>query len=148
PEPGGDEPVLTAPVACFEACTPNWEAQTDEICDDLDNDCDGTPDDGFDLDAECTDGLGVCERDGVIVCNDEGGVTCGTFEPVPAPVDEGYVELCGNDLDDDCDGITDLDFPLIALIDDLCDSNATNSATPDDDLCLGGTFICDPNDRT
>ncbi len=143
-EGGGDETALTAIVACTTECVPNFEAQAEEVCNDLDDDCDGVPDDGFDLGAACFEGLGECYTEGIIVCDDEGGETCNADVPnPPSPTD-----LCGNGLDDDCNGITDLDFPLIALIDDQCDSNATNSATPDDDLCLGGTFICDTADRT
>ena len=70
-----------------------------EACNGLDDDCDGTSDEGLGLDEPCTVGVGGCRRDGVQVCA-QGGVVCGAM--VGAPVDE----VC-NGADDDCDGTSD-----------------------------------------
>ena len=83
-----------------------------EVCGDgLDNDCEGTADDGCvclpGSAAACyggpagTDGIGVCAS-GVQTCNASGtgyGVCVGDVTPV--------AEVCGDGLDNDCDGIFD-----------------------------------------
>ncbi len=56
-----------------------------ELCDSVDNDCDGTADEGYDADA---DGVGACDD-----CDDG---DAGSFP--------GATETCGNTADEDCDG--------------------------------------------
>ncbi len=89
------------------ACIPNAEAG-EEICDGLDNDCDGTVDNGFaGLGQTCFEGLGICRRVGVFICNPDDR----SADPI-CDADAGV----GNDQetcdfnDDDCDGLTDEDF--------------------------------------
>ena len=63
-----------------------------EACDGLDNDCDGvTPADEADADA---DGWRLCAAD------------CDDADPTVSP---GSVDLCGDAIDDDCDGTVDSD---------------------------------------
>ena len=95
-----------------------------ELCNDLDDDCDGAidedftelgqPCDGADVDL-CEDGAWTCDGAGV-VCEEAGDL----------------VELC-NALDDDCDGTTDEDFPDLGQ---ACDG-------ADDDDCLFGVWACE-----
>jgi hypothetical protein len=66
-----------------------------ERCDGLDNDCDGTADEG--LDAPITCGTGACERT-ILLCTDGTPNTCVPGSPGP--------ETC-NGIDDDCDTIVD-----------------------------------------
>lgn len=90
-----------------------------ELCNGLDDDCDGGTDEEFTLtmpcdgaDADlCTDGTTVCQ-DGSQVCSDD---------------DAAIVELCGNEVDDDCDGETDTDSDFdgdtyTACTGDCCDT--------------------------
>ena len=74
---------------------------TDELCNNLDDDCDGEFDEGFDLGAICVEGIGACITAGVLVCRDDTRASiCDARVPVGEP------ESC-NGIDDDCDGPID-----------------------------------------
>ncbi|MCZ7680053.1 MAG: MopE-related protein [Sandaracinaceae bacterium] len=93
---------------------------TPEVCNGLDDDCDGVIDDGIPVGAPCGTDVGECQpgrnvcRDGALVC--EGAV-------------DAIDEVC-NALDDDCDGAVD---------EGLADGGACGS---DVGVCMMGRLRC------
>lgn len=132
-----------------------------EICDLKDNDCDGDTDEDFNnLNQACSSGLGECEASGVYVCSVDGNTTtCNAVEGIAIP------EEC-DDLDNDCDGITDEE--LVGCCDEgdvqdcgndvgecqkgqmTCQADGSwgqceNAVGPTDDLCDSKDNDCDGN---
>ena len=97
----------------------------DELCDGIDNDCDGAP--GPDEVDEDQDGYFICEND----CNDE-----------DAAVNPDAEENCTDGIDNDCNGLTDGDDPACPSSDDDDDTGDDDSgdddAADDDDDDSGG----------
>ncbi len=86
---------------CELECTPSNNGI--EICDGVDNDCNGVVDDGFDT-GPCTVGTGACEATGNYVCSDDGSSSsCDATAGTPSD------EVCGDGVDNDCDGQVDED---------------------------------------
>ncbi len=78
---------------------------TSESCDSLDNDCDGSTDEDFNVGNNC-DGVGECGP-GVIECASSSSSRCST--DLFGSEYDGSPEICDN-LDNDCDGVRDEDF--------------------------------------
>jgi subtilisin family serine protease len=93
----GDRDALTCPVDPLEPAP-------SELCGNLvDDDCDGETDEGFDgLGAACEVGVGACRADGSLVCD-----ASGTQLACDATAGPPQAEVCGNEIDDDCDGEID-----------------------------------------
>ncbi len=102
----------------------------DEICNGLDDDCDGMPDEGLGGGAVCVTGLpGVCGA-GTEVCA-AGGTEC---QPDADPTDEAC-----DGLDNDCDGQTDEDVPAEG---ELCAGDLPGECARGRSRCVGGQYGC------
>ena len=102
---GAGECVTTGEIICIDGVrTDTCEAAAPtgaEVCNGLDDDCDGMTDEGFGIGDTCTSGLGQCQTSGQLECSPQGLAICNAVPGSPAD------ELCGNNIDEDCDGITD-----------------------------------------
>lgn len=128
-----------------------------EVCDNRDNNCDGTVDEGFsNLRNSCTVGKGECTAVGKIQCNQTGtAVECSARAKPPIP------ELCDGK-DNDCDGKIDENFTQLGAACSfgkgackttgqwVCDSNKKNvicnaapPTKPQKEVCDGQDNDCD-----
>jgi hypothetical protein len=96
-----------------------------ERCNGIDDDCRNGVDDPWPLGDACSVGLGACARSGQLICNGaQTGTQCSASPGGPS------AELCGNAIDDDCNGA-----------DATCPGNDTAAGAID--ISGGGTFTVD-----
>jgi MYXO-CTERM domain-containing protein len=115
---------------------PGYVGPTPELCDNLDQDCDGDPINGVAstdprVGAACGTSIGECDP-GQILCI-AGALSCSA-----AP---GSAEVC-NGKDDDCDGLTDENLPAMPT---ACNTGGhSNLGVCKDGLlaCFGGGIVC------
>jgi uncharacterized repeat protein (TIGR01451 family)/MYXO-CTERM domain-containing protein len=145
--PGGNQACNTGlqgvcnagTTACVNgaiACNQNVQPSA-ETCDNLDNNCNGSSDEGFGKGSACSLGEGACAANGVVVCLPNGSAGCNAQPGAPSP------EVCGDAVDDDCDGVLDNGCPdgdgdgLSDAFELVIGSNPNDADTDDDGLLDG-----------
>lgn len=130
-------PCQNGKKACIggtETCVPNVMPAAVEICNDVDDDCDGlvdnnVPGTGFD----CMTGyFGICAF-GQLQCRG-GRIDC-------FPLVAASPEIC-NGIDDDCDSVIDDNNPEGNFI---CDTGQSDSCSIGTTQCISGMVKCVPN---
>lgn len=153
--------VCDGPMAT--RCT-DMPGSSAEVCDSIDNDCDGAMDEGFGLGTSCDGGDTDACIEGTVVCNNSGGTKC-------SDATTSTVETC-NGVDDDCKNGVDDSFAVgtscsVGLgqcqrsgqlvcngagSDVTCNATAGNPVAETcgnslDEDCNGSDATCPPNDQ-
>jgi hypothetical protein len=118
-----------APDASIDAgCIPNPDSMGAELCNGVDDNCNGQIDEGFPgVGNACNVGVGACARTGTTICRTDGsGTTCSAMPGAPG------VEQCGNGIDDNCNGLVDEGFPMLGM---ACSAGVGACAA-------SGTYVC------
>ena len=115
-----------------------------EVCNGIDDDCDGTPDNGFDADQ---DGVTTCGADGSIPSADD---DCDDLDPLRYYQNP---EVC-DAVDNDCDTVPDNGFDVDGDTFTSCGADGDAATTADNDcddgdnsVYPGGAEICDGLDN-
>ncbi|MBM4371226.1 MAG: hypothetical protein FJ098_06205, partial [Deltaproteobacteria bacterium] len=86
-----------------------------ETCNGLDDDCDGEPDNGFDVGVPCSEGEGLCLTGGTIQCQADGTAACSA---TPISCDDG--DPCTSDTCDPSMGCRNEPLPGCCTTDAQC----------------------------
>jgi len=133
----GDNDGFTVTQGDCNDNDPMINPSAQERCNTIDDNCNGTVDEGFSLGGACTAGVGLCEQTGVLVCTADGqGTQCSVAGGTGSP------EIC-NGLDDDCDG--EVDATALQPLMQVCYSGPAGTAgvgicQAGEQTCLSGAF--------
>jgi len=103
-----------------------------EVCDGLDNNCNGMTDEGN------PGGGASCGVSGIGVCTTGGTVTCTNGRLVCSGGSQAGPEVCNN-LDDDCNGLTDDGVSGVGV---ACNGGITFPTNPPVGRCRTGATVC------
>ena len=121
-EPDADGDGVRACEGDCDESDPSIYGGAPELCDGLDNDCEGDIDEGYDVDA---DGFTACGADGDPAATADND--CDDSNPATFP---GSPEVCGDAIDNDCDAST------IDLFDADSDGSSCSADCADSDPAI------------
>lgn len=121
---------------CKCTASPLKPVNPTELCDNVDNDCNGVVDDGKNADSTAFDLGKPCDGEDTDKCK-KGTWTCTANKMGSECVNESVslVEACDGD-DNDCDGVVDDKWPEVA------GGKVTACDGDDSDKCANGAYMC------
>jgi hypothetical protein len=128
-----------------DTCTPGTPAANDNTCDGIDDDCNGTADDGY-VPSPTSCGVGECIAAGQLEC--QNGSLVDTCTPGTPQTEGPWGDVtCSDKLDNDCDGTSDSGDSDCAP--PCVDTDGDGYGANGDPSCPNGTSVdCNDNDPT